>query len=315
MLRLTGTGPGDTRGRPRPLRAGLVSIRSLLRSLPLFFSRPPGTPLRVLCIVALDAIHELRCSQPLPRRRRRELATFLDFQACTNALWDHKPLCTAEYQVLRQRLEQDGLGSWITEYVCRLGELERGRPSIGGDPRRFDDVRAYREAVVRLSLAAVTGIALNAGGLEEALRTTDCDPDLAVLFRMAMQCQIIDDVVDYRKDLSGSLPSFLTASSSLPYCLAATARASRAYQVSLEDRGVLPLRMALRLLTALASLTVLVAPRLLPGRQGDGEPDDHLNPDYQAPNPNARPTSNSQTNVQANSQVTVGSWLGSWFGS
>ena len=31
---------------------------------------------------------------------------FLDFAGCTNAAWDHKDLCPAEYQAIRQQLVQ-----------------------------------------------------------------------------------------------------------------------------------------------------------------------------------------------------------------
>jgi hypothetical protein len=240
---------------------GLVSVTCLLRNLPLFFAPAPGTPLRVLCIVALDTIHVFRHSQPLPRQRREQLATVLDFQAGTNAAWDHKPLCAAEYQAQRQRLEQVGLGSWITEYLDRLGELESRRPSVGGDARRFGDVRAYRESVVRLSLATIAAIALNAESLDEGIRATHSDSDVAALFRMAMQCQIIDDVLDYRKDLSAGLPSFLTAAS-LPQSVALTAGAARCYRVSPEHpsgRNVFPLRIALRILAAFAILAIRAA--------------------------------------------------------
>ena len=119
---------GVTRARHGRLRASLVSIACLLRGLPLFFCAAPKTPLRVLCIIALDTLHVLRHSQPLPRKRISELATFLDFQACTNAAWDHKDLCEAEYQAIRQRLEKAGLGSWIEEYLGRLRELETTTP-------------------------------------------------------------------------------------------------------------------------------------------------------------------------------------------
>jgi hypothetical protein len=92
-----------------------VSITCLLRGLPFFFCAAPRTPLRVLCIVALNTIHVLRHSRPLPRTRCKELAAFLDFEACTNTAWDGKRLCAAEYQALRRRLDKAGLGSWITE--------------------------------------------------------------------------------------------------------------------------------------------------------------------------------------------------------
>ena len=183
----------------------------------------------MLCIVALDTIHVIRHSQPLSRHKRKQLATFLDFQAWTNAAWDRKPLCVSEYQALQHRLETAGLGSWIIEYLTRLRELETRRPSVGGDRRHFNDVRSYREAVVRLSLATIAGIAMNATCLDEGIRATHGDRDITTLFRIAMQCQIIDDVVDYRKDLGAGLPSFLTASTSLSQALALTVAASRSY--------------------------------------------------------------------------------------
>ena len=264
MLRLTGAVRGDTRARPGTLRGGLVSITCLLRSVPLFFSAAPRTPLRVLCIVALDTIHVLRHSRPLSRQRRQELATFLDFQACTNAVWDRKPLCAEEYQAQRLRLEKAGLGPWIAEYVVRLRELESRRPPVGGDRQRFDAVRLYREAVARLSLATITAIALNAEGLDEGIRATDGDDDLASLFHMAMQCQIIDDVVDYDEDLRAGLPSFLTACASLPQALSWTAEAARSYALApgySAGRSVLPVRVALHLVTAVTTMVIAVAGR------------------------------------------------------
>ena len=215
-----------------------------------------------MCFAIRSHCRERECS---------ELATFLDFQACTNAAWDGKDLCEAEYQAMRQRLEKAGLGSWIEEYLGRLRELERRRPSIGGDHRRFDEVRSYREAVARLSLATVTAIALNGERLEEGIRATHCDGDVETLFRIAMQCQIIDDVLDYTEDLSAGLPSFLTASASLPQAMALTARAARSYAASPErasGNGVFPLRMALCVVTAVTKLVVRVGgPRHRNARQ------------------------------------------------
>jgi hypothetical protein len=155
----------------------------------------------VLCILALDTVQVLRGSQPLSRQRRKDLATFLDFQACTNRVWDRKPFCATEYQELRRQLETAGLERWVMEYLRLLSELETRRPSVGGDVQRCDDVRSYREAVARLSLATLAAIATNAEGIEDGIRATYDDRDIAILLRMAMQCQIVDDVVDYRKDL------------------------------------------------------------------------------------------------------------------
>jgi hypothetical protein len=262
VLRLTALEQRDSRARPGPLWAALVAITRLLRGLPLFVCGVPATPLRVLCIIALDTIHVLRYAQPLSRRRRQELGTFLDFQACTNAVWDRKQVCTVEYQALRQRLENAGHGGWITEYLHRLGELETRRPPVGGDRHRFDDVRSYREAVARLSLATIAAIALNAECLEDAIRSIHHQSDLAALFRMAMQCQIIDDVIDYREDLSAGLPSFLTASASLSEALALTADAARSYGARpWWSRGgaVFPLEAARYVLGAVTMLVVAVA--------------------------------------------------------
>ena len=246
------------------VRASLVSVTCLLRRLPLLFCSAPRTPLRVLCITALDTLHVLRHSQPLPRERVRELAMLLDFQACTNAAWDHKYLCEAAYQAIRQRLEEAGLGFCLEEYLSRLRELESRRPAVGGDRRRFDEVRSYREAVARLSLATLTSVALNGECLDEEIRATQYDRDLETLVQIAMQCQILDDVVDYPEDHSAGLPSFLTACASLPQAMELTAEAARYYAASRErssDNGVFPLRMALRVCAAVTTLVVRLAYR------------------------------------------------------
>jgi hypothetical protein len=244
--------------------ASLVSIACLLRGLPLFFCAAPKTPLRVLCLIALDTLHVLRYSQFLPRKRMRELAALLDFQAYTNAAWDQKPLCEVEHQAIRQRLEKAGLGLCIEKYCDQLGELERRRPSIAGDHRRFEDVRLYREAVARLSLATVTAIALDGEFLDEQLRATHAETDVGTLFRIVMQCQIIDDVLDYPEDRSAGLPSFLTACALLPQTLELAASAARSYGANPERSagdGLFPLRTALRVVTAVTKLVIRVADR------------------------------------------------------
>lgn len=261
---LRGNDLGVTAPRPGRIRASLVSVACFLGGLPLFFFATPKTPLRVLCVIALDTVHVLRNARPLPRRRCKQLAAFLDFQAFTNAVWDGKDLCAPEYRALRQRLERAGLGVWITEYLSRVHELETRRPCIGGDFQRFDEVRSYREAVARLSLATITAIALNAECLDEGIRATYDDSDVATLFRMAMQCQIIDDVIDYRKDLSAGLPSFLTACASLPQAIALTGHAVRFYAPSRGPSaggGVFPLEAALHVITLVTKLVVGAARR------------------------------------------------------
>ena len=187
----------------------------------------------------------------------------LDFAGWTNAAWDHKDPCAEEWRAIHHRLDEAGLGSYIEDYLSRLRELESRRPSVGGDHRRFDEVRSYREAVARLSLAAVTAVAMNADSLEEGIHATRFDCDVGTLFRILMQCQIIDDVLDYPADRSASLPSFLTASALLPQAVELTAGAARSYGASLERssaRAVLPLRMALMVVTAVTKLVVRLFP-------------------------------------------------------
>jgi hypothetical protein len=115
----------------------------------------------------------------------------------------------------------------------------------------------YREAVVRLSLGMVAATANGNQSLDAGICATDCDADLKILFRIVMQCQIIDDVLDYRKDLSAGLPSFLTATRSLAQASELTRLAALGYA---DDRDlprtgdVFALRSALFLISAFAKL-------------------------------------------------------------
>lgn len=241
------------------MNATLAACRSLLRGLPLFLRPAPKTPLRVLGIIAFDTLHLLRASKPLPQTTIDALATFLDFQGCANAAWDRKYVCQAEYQALRRRLEDSGLGGWTDAYLQRLRALESRRPATNGDGGRFNEVRAYREAVARLSLATGAAMALDAGSIDDGIRATWCDADVETLFRILMQCQIVDDVLDYPADLDARLPSFLTACVPLPRAVALTRAAVRTYAAGGAlggERAVFPLRAALRIFTLIATLVV-----------------------------------------------------------
>jgi hypothetical protein len=230
------------------LRATFVSIACLLRGVPLFVRASPRTPLRALGIIALDTLHVLRYSRPLTAARVSELAMFLDLEGCTNALWDHKTLCVEEYLAIKHRLEAAGLGTCLDTYLGRLRELESRRPSVGGDHRHFAEVRAYREGVARLSIETAAAIALNAG---------DCEVE--TLFRLLMQCQIIDDALDYAEDAAAGLPSFLTATASFPEAIALTAEAARHYATCRST--MLPLRITLGTVSAITRLVLRVAHR------------------------------------------------------
>lgn len=244
----------DPRARHGAIWSTVVSVACLGRGLPLFLGVAPRTPLRVLGIIALDTLHVLRRSRPLPRRTIREVGRFLDFAGCMNAAWDRKALCAAEYRAVRQWMEEAGLGSCMAHYLGRLQAIERWRPAIGGDHRRFDEIRSYREAVARLTLATAAGIALHDESLEDA--------DMDTLFRILMQCQIIDDVLDYEADRTAGLPSFLTAAPTRLEAVALTAEASLRYAAPggpSPVHGALPLRMALWVASALTQLVVRMA--------------------------------------------------------
>ena len=235
----------------------VLALRSFARGLPLFLAARPGTPLRVLCLMAFDTLHRLRHAKPLPKPRLQLLAALLDFGACANAVFDHKGCTRGEYRTTLRLLEEGGIGSSAAEYLHRLGDLESRRPRPGdGD---WQEVRLYREAVVRLSLGMVAATANGNPCLDEAIRATREDANLNLLFRIVMQCQIIDDVLDYSQDLSVGLPSFLTACHSLPRAFDLTRLAALAY----ADDPDLPriadlfaLRSALVLVSTCAKLVI-----------------------------------------------------------
>jgi hypothetical protein len=211
--------------------------------------------------MAFDTLHMLRNSKRLPVPKLRILAALLDFGACANAAFDNKDYCRKEFRTTRQTLEEAGLHSSVKEFLRRLRELERRRPSTAGDHWQFQKVESYREAVVRLSLGMVATTAMGKQCIDEGIRATYCDDDLVILFRIVMQCQIIDDVLDYSEDLEAGLPSFLTASESLPQAIKLTRLAAFGYA---DDRDlpqcgdVFPLRIALFLVSACAKLVILL---------------------------------------------------------
>jgi hypothetical protein len=247
-------------GRSR-ISSTLISIRSVRRCLPLFVSTRPRTPLRVLCVMAFDALHQLRYSKPLPVATQRVLAALLDFGACTNAIFDEKPYRRKELELTRQILDEAGLHSMVEDVMRRLSDLEGRRPSPFGDDQRFHDARSYREAVARLWLGTVTATAAASRCLEEGILATYRDDVLELLFRIVMQCQIIDDVLDYSRDASAGLPSFLTASASLPVAIDRTYQASCEYAHHRDlprSDDLFPLRTALDTASICAKLLILL---------------------------------------------------------
>jgi len=198
--------------------------------------------------MAFDTLHQIRCSEPMPGATHRVLAALLDFGACANAIIDDKPHCRRELERTRQILDDAGLHSFIEDMLRRLSDLEGRRPSPFADDRQFHEARSYREAVARLWLGALAATSAGSRCIDAGILATHDDDVLELLFRIVMQCQIIDDVLDYSRDASAGLPSFLTASASLPEAIERTHQAAREYargrNVPLSDE-VLPLRAVL----------------------------------------------------------------------
>jgi hypothetical protein len=212
--------------------------------------------------MAFDTLHMLRNAKPLPMYKLKMLAALLDFGACANAAFDNKDCRPCNCRTTMQLLEEPMIRTSVLEYLRRLRALESSRPLPGGGYGQFQSVSLYREAVVRLSLGMVATTADRNRCLDDAIRATYCDADLNILFRIVMQCQIIDDVLDYSKDMSAGLPSFLTASTSLPRAFELTRLAALDYA---DDRDLprtgdmFPLRSALFLVSTCTRLIIVLA--------------------------------------------------------
>lgn len=242
-------------------RAGVRAVLyGTLHNVHFFFAARPKTPLRVLCIMAFDVLHLLRHDRPISRDRRKTLALLLDYGAALNTVHDGKPAQNDELQTTRILLENAGLQAPLHEYTRRLALLESDRPSPGGDAARFHAVQAYRESVVRLSLGMVAFAAGLHGSLHQGIDASTSDPDLNLLFRIVMLCQIMDDVGDYAIDHSANLPSFLTADKSLDDSLSMTRRAARHYATlsGTSCSAAAPLRMALALTSACNEVSIFL---------------------------------------------------------
>lgn len=235
------------------------AARSFLRSCPLFFAARPRTPLRVLCIMAFDTLHRARYATPLPAHKQKLLAALLDFGACANAALDNKIWNGREYRQTLQILEDAGMRTTVADYLNRLSYLESTRPSPGDNEGHFLQIARYRENVVRLSLAILAIVAWNYSSLDDGISAVSTDADLRYLFYIVMQCQIIDDVLDYSSDKAAGLPSFLTAATSLNQSRIFTSQAAHTYALAhdLSQAGhLMPWRLVLFLASSIVRLVL-----------------------------------------------------------
>ncbi|WP_145450895.1 hypothetical protein [Gimesia panareensis] len=245
---------------PGRLAAIRIALISFLRGIPLFFTSRPGTPLRVLCLMAFDTVHVLRTSRRLSVQKIRELAALLDFGSYANDYYDGKQFSFEKYQMTRRLLKAHDSKLVVREYLNRLRELEKQRPATGGDDRRHSQAQLYREVVVRLSLGMLAAASLEEMTVEEGIEATLQTADFELLFRIVMLCQVIDDVIDYRQDADAGLPGLMTCSTSPTRALKLTSASAARYadQRSLSTSPALfPFRLALWGVAALTRTAIL----------------------------------------------------------
>ena len=240
-----------TRQRCKPygrVCGSFILILSLFRGVRLLLFARPKTPLRVLCAVTFDTMHRLRTSKRLPYSSQITLLALLDLGALMNARLDQKRFDERDYDVLQDKLTAAGLAELADDYLARLHAIEQCRPQPDGNNQRHREVVSYRESVIRISLAAVVSISFDCDRIDEGLDAILGDDDLQLVFKIVMLIQVIDDVLDYKKDAAAGLPSFLTASASLSNAFDLTRQAIQRYrdigELSLSD-SVLPFRIAL----------------------------------------------------------------------
>ncbi|WP_145457201.1 hypothetical protein [Gimesia panareensis] len=245
---------------PGRLAASRIALISFLRGIPLFFSRRPGTPLRVLCLMAFDTVHILRTSRRLSVQKIRELAALLDFGSYANDYFDGKQFSFEKYQMTRRQLKAKDTDLVVRAYLHRLRELEKQRPAAGGDDRMHYRAQLYREAVVRLSLGMLAAASLEEMTVEEGIEATNQTADLELLYRIVMLCQVIDDVIDYQQDADAGLPGLMTSHATLDRALKLTSASAARYadQRSLSASPALfPIRLALWGVAALTRTAIL----------------------------------------------------------
>jgi hypothetical protein len=243
------------------------AIRSLRLGTAIYMSGRSGTLLRALCIAAYDVLHKARYGQALDSQSRLALAALLELGAGANRLLDGKaetrdPQLTMKLRTAMRELRSRGHRSLVSSYLRHLIAQERLRPLPDGKHITAARIVAYREGVVRLSLGALATVASLTPDISTGIRATCDDSATNALFRIVMHCQIVDDVLDYRKDRAASLPTFLTAHDRTTFALSQTLKAVIAYgktDAPIHSGATLLLRLGLVLLTGLTCTLVLLA--------------------------------------------------------
>lgn len=180
--------------------AACSCLSSGIRCLPWWFRSTPGTPLRCLCLAAFDFVYRMEFERPLPSDSYRHLAEFLLFAAQQNRILDNKSNEQIPFETK----------AYSTSYASELIEIETNRPIMGSDRFNPGCIQAYREQVVALALKHSFAITF---GDRDWARQSSAVSQLYfdLLFRIAMLCQLADDLIDHRRDHAMNLPSFATS--------------------------------------------------------------------------------------------------------
>ena len=184
---------------------------------------------------------------------------FLDFGACVNAALDGKAFRGEEFRNLLHSLEDAGLGQIANDYLHEIQQLELMRPVAFRDQMQSEITVCYRENVVRMNLTFLAMLSLEYQSIDECFKATHPDDDLNLLFRIVMQCQIIDDVFDYSRDARQRLPGFLTASAGLGESFDMTWDAANRYASGYscsKISNLFPLQVALFIVSASAKTVI-----------------------------------------------------------
>lgn len=243
---------GQDVASPGACAACLTAAVSLLRGSVLLVAKRPGTPLRILCVVAVDTLYTLRQRKRLSFDKLRTVATLLDLGACVNTYFDHKGFRRREYRATRTLAHEAGAKPLVDAYLRRLRVLEAHRPSPGGGREAFPAVRDYREAVARLSLELIASFAFDARSLEEGAGRFSRDDDFEIIFRIVMLCQVMDDALDRKQDAAAGLPGFLTAMANRAESLELTRAAAASYR---DTRALSPTRSAFPFVVGLRAVS------------------------------------------------------------
>jgi hypothetical protein len=228
-----------------------AAVVAFVANLRFLSSRQPGTPLRMLSLIAITAALRSRGIVLGPDRRQAVIEA-MELGALLNDRFDGDAYDPEELRVRLTGFTRSEHRDVVRSYVKRLCRLERSRP----DPADSSTaVRRYRENVNRVSLATLWALGC-ARTLGIAELEIERETDLRLLFQIVMQAQVIDDVLDVSEDRRRGLPSFATEGASLRETVSIYADG----ETLRFDRNFC-LRVALRTITAGARLVVAIAGR------------------------------------------------------